>query len=381
VKFNSRIPKPAGNAARRRAGSPRAAKATSLTPPDCGIDFVDRPAGLPEPLKGGIEALAGISMDRVKVHYDSSQPAQLQALAYAQGTDIHLAPGQERHLPHEAWHLVQQARGIQPTARTSGGVPVNDDNGLEREADVMGEKARLRTGGATQGLRPDSAARELAAGAAIQRKLNLALPEGKNKFKTEEALAPHEAAIRAAAAKLHPGKENEIWEKLQSWASEWDEDEHPGADEYYEGYEAAVNAAAQALGLTVEIFDPQPELNPRLFIELKDIWAEISRDPTEGHMPSDNLGRLGGVLIAKRDEIGVELTIRFFNIVMPGMNTVIEKFVAGGYDCHQNAAKAARAIFREFKFREFCDSDIPKGRIDTLVAQWEAITFSSQLGE
>ena len=29
------------------------------------------------------------------------------ALAYAQGSDIHLAPGQEQHLPHEAWHVVQ----------------------------------------------------------------------------------------------------------------------------------------------------------------------------------------------------------------------------------------------------------------------------------
>ena len=45
-------------------------------------------------------------MDDVNVHYNSNKPAQLQAHAYAQGTDIHLGPGQEKHLPHEAWHVV-----------------------------------------------------------------------------------------------------------------------------------------------------------------------------------------------------------------------------------------------------------------------------------
>jgi hypothetical protein len=76
------------------------------------------------------------------VHYNSSQPAQLNALAYAQGSDIHLAPGQERHLPHEAWHVVQQAQGrVQPTMQIKEGAPVNDDPGLEHEADVMGAKA------------------------------------------------------------------------------------------------------------------------------------------------------------------------------------------------------------------------------------------------
>jgi hypothetical protein len=104
--------------------------------------------GLPDSLKSGIESLSGLSMDNVKVHYNSSQPAQLNALAYAQGTDIHVAPGQEQHVPHEAWHVVQQAQGrVKPTMQMMGRVLVNDDKGLEREADIMGEKA-LKDGGA-----------------------------------------------------------------------------------------------------------------------------------------------------------------------------------------------------------------------------------------
>ncbi len=97
--------------------------------------------GLPDNLKTGIENLSGYSMDDVKVHYNSHKPAQLHALAYAQGTDIHVASGQEKHLPHEAWHVVQQKQGrVQPTMQMQG-VNVNDNDGLEKEADVMGSYA------------------------------------------------------------------------------------------------------------------------------------------------------------------------------------------------------------------------------------------------
>lgn len=100
-----------------------------------------RRSGLPGQLKAGIESLSGISMDHVKVNYNSAKPAQLQAHAYAQGSEIHVGPRQERHLPHEAWHIVQQAQGrVRPTLQMKTGV-VNDDPSLEREADVMGEKA------------------------------------------------------------------------------------------------------------------------------------------------------------------------------------------------------------------------------------------------
>jgi hypothetical protein len=97
--------------------------------------------GLPANLKTGIENLSGLSMDDVKVHYNSGKPAQLNALAYAQGTDIHIAPGQEKHLPHEAWHVVQQKQGRVKATRQMKGISVNDDQGLEKEADTMGHKA------------------------------------------------------------------------------------------------------------------------------------------------------------------------------------------------------------------------------------------------
>jgi len=97
--------------------------------------------GLPNHLKAGIESLSGLSLDDVHVHYNSSRPAQVNALAYTQGTEIHVGPGQEQHLAHEAWHVVQQKEGrVQPTLQAKG-MAINDDVGLEREADVMGERA------------------------------------------------------------------------------------------------------------------------------------------------------------------------------------------------------------------------------------------------
>ena len=98
--------------------------------------------GLPDKLKSGVEHLSGMSLGDVKVHRNSDKPAQLQAHAYAQGTDIHLGPGQEKHLPHEAWHVVQQKQGrVKPTLQLKGKVNINDNAELEQEADQMGEKA------------------------------------------------------------------------------------------------------------------------------------------------------------------------------------------------------------------------------------------------
>lgn len=97
--------------------------------------------GMPMNLAQGIEKLSGVGMGNVRVHYNSPKPQAMQAHAYAQGNDIHLASGQEKHLPHEAWHVVQQAQGrVKPTAKVNG-TAINDSPGLEREADLMGKRA------------------------------------------------------------------------------------------------------------------------------------------------------------------------------------------------------------------------------------------------
>jgi hypothetical protein len=110
---------------------------------DVGSQFAERRDGvLPGALRAGVEALSGVSMAGVRVHYDSPLPARRGAWAHTRGTEIHVGPGQERHLAHEAWHVVQQAQGrVRPTLQMKDGLAVSDDDGLEREADVMGARA------------------------------------------------------------------------------------------------------------------------------------------------------------------------------------------------------------------------------------------------
>lgn len=128
----SQSSQPATAVVQRKESVPRV---TSVFQPD------SNPTGLPDGLKSGLENLSGLCMDDIRVHYRSSKPSAVNALAYTKGNDIHLSPGQEQHLAHEAWHAVQQKQGrVKPTLQLKS-FSLNDDSGLEREADVMGARA------------------------------------------------------------------------------------------------------------------------------------------------------------------------------------------------------------------------------------------------
>jgi hypothetical protein len=83
-------------------------------------------------------------MDDVSVHYDSSEPAKLNAAAFTRGTDIHLRAGARQHLAHEAWHVAQQKQGRVRAAFRANGLGINRDPTLESEADAMGSRALAR---------------------------------------------------------------------------------------------------------------------------------------------------------------------------------------------------------------------------------------------
>lgn len=97
--------------------------------------------GLPRQLQSGLESMSGYDMSSVKVHYNSSEPAKMGALAFAQGSHIHLGQGQEKHLPHESWHVVQQMQGRVAATKQYKGLHINDNPSLEHEADIMGDRA------------------------------------------------------------------------------------------------------------------------------------------------------------------------------------------------------------------------------------------------
>ncbi|MFC5404908.1 hypothetical protein [Cohnella soli] len=64
----------------------------------------------------GMASTALPHFDKIKASFENPETrshhgddkAAVSALAYAQGADIHMKPGQEKHLPHESWHSVQQ---------------------------------------------------------------------------------------------------------------------------------------------------------------------------------------------------------------------------------------------------------------------------------
>jgi hypothetical protein len=100
--------------------------------------------GIPDELKASIEKLSGYSLDDVKVHYNSAKPGEIGAHAFAEGNNIYVGPGQEEHLAHEIWHVIQQKKGdVKPNTELgdNSGTLANTDPSLEDQATKMGNKA------------------------------------------------------------------------------------------------------------------------------------------------------------------------------------------------------------------------------------------------
>jgi len=106
-------------------------------------------SGIPPSVQTKMESTLNTNLSDVSVHPNSNKATDVGALAYTQGTDIHIAPGQynpgtssgNKLLGHELTHVAQQKEGrVQPTGEI-GGLPLNDSPALEKEADDLGSKA------------------------------------------------------------------------------------------------------------------------------------------------------------------------------------------------------------------------------------------------
>lgn len=157
----------AGNESSLQSAPPQQDKATSAatrqgqaTPSGApiGFDFGKMPVfpssrqnpNLPQDLQANMENSFGQDFSGVGIHRNSQQAQRLNALAYTQGESIHFAPGEfnphsERGrnlIGHEFAHVVQQRSGVvQPTAVLGKGLALNDNQGLENEANNLGKKA------------------------------------------------------------------------------------------------------------------------------------------------------------------------------------------------------------------------------------------------
>ncbi|HEX9937556.1 MAG TPA: DUF4157 domain-containing protein [Longimicrobium sp.] len=262
--------------------------------------------GLPAGLRAGLESLSGHDLSDVRVHYGSARPAQLQAHAYAQGSDIHVAAGQEHHLPHEGWHVIQQRQNrVKPTLSV-GGTAVNDDARLEREADVMGERA-LRAGGTAQRRARPSAAirrgavqRKLAVGAEIDEDdltLTTLIDYYENGGYLKKTTRKH-PLYKALQLKAFIRDAAELLEILQEWAG--DDEDRPFRT-WLEAVQAAkmhLNAQRSSRNRSA---DEQSKRNAALTSLLKGNSGSRKR-MLEEDLDSSDEERMGGLFEPFRDE-------------------------------------------------------------------------------
>jgi len=213
-----------------------------------GIVHRKNRTGLPDQLKARIESVSGFSMDDVNVEYNSAKPAQLNALAYTQGQEIYVAPGQEKHLPHEAWHVVQQAQSrVKPTMQLRGGVPLNDDEGLENEANVMGARIMQCKKAATFSTAP------AAAGGVIQGRFRVARKVFTEKKDVTDSRDKISENIPIRLRNAIPAEE--LIAFLEIWAA--DDANHGYFTSYYKLTEAAVAALQHKRIASQPVVPPQ----------------------------------------------------------------------------------------------------------------------------
>jgi Domain of unknown function (DUF4157) len=133
--------------------------------------------GMPDEVRSKMENSFGTDFSGVNIHQNSEKASNIGALAYTQGNNIVFAGGQyqpntsegQKLLGHELAHVVQQRQGrVRPDAEQHKGMNINSDTALEKEADVMGEKA-------AQGKMANVAGK----GSGVQRKTaNFPVPKG-----------------------------------------------------------------------------------------------------------------------------------------------------------------------------------------------------------
>lgn len=109
---------------------------------------------LPDEIRGNMEATFGQDFSGVSIHQNSSLARDLDALAFTQGENISFAPGRydpsskqgQELIGHELTHVVQQRSGSVRADVQERSMAINEDEGLEKEADDMGKKAAQQTG-------------------------------------------------------------------------------------------------------------------------------------------------------------------------------------------------------------------------------------------
>ena len=109
-----------------------------------------RNENLPDELQSNMEQSLGHDFSDVQIQKNSQEASDMNARAFTKGDSVHFAPGEydphseqgKNLIGHEFTHVAQQRSGaVQPTRIMRKGLHLNDDRGLEHEADHFGRKA------------------------------------------------------------------------------------------------------------------------------------------------------------------------------------------------------------------------------------------------
>lgn len=162
---------------------------------------------IPQELRTSLEHLSGFDLSAVNVNYNSTEPAKVNSLAYTQGNQIYLGAGQEKHLPHEVWHVVQQCQGRVKPNSTVHGKALSDDRNLEQEADNIETKL--------QAIKPEvnnATQSESSTNQPLQKPaFNTTMSPLQRKFNLKEALKYYKNTKAGRRIKYTPGLVEELY--------------------------------------------------------------------------------------------------------------------------------------------------------------------------
>lgn len=149
-KINSKEEKGTNRIIQRKEGEsfvkPKGAQDSFSPPKSSGKQH----KSLPDKLQSNMESSLGHDFSNVGIHTNSQQAVQMNARAFTQNEQVHFAPGEfnpnsskgQNLIGHEFTHVAQQRAGVvKPTKVLQKGVAINDNAGLENEADNFGRKA------------------------------------------------------------------------------------------------------------------------------------------------------------------------------------------------------------------------------------------------
>jgi hypothetical protein len=170
------------------------------------------PTEMPPLVQAKMESAFGADFSDVRVHTDSARAVDLSALAFTQGNDIHVAPGQwapettkgQELLGHELAHVVQQRAGRVTATAQRKGASLNDEPELEREADTLGARAARGVSGAPVEVALQR--KEAPGGAPLKTGYDDVVDSARIQRKGSGLALPAEPTIQLQTPKQHPNQ-------------------------------------------------------------------------------------------------------------------------------------------------------------------------------